>query len=104
MRMRCSWIPLAAMLPMMLTMARPGMAQRDGSWEFSAGAGAMNLDGAFRGYLGSTGYSRVGIPARVIPALALRTGYNINRTFGFSTGVGMADGSGIMYVTPFVAV
>jgi outer membrane protein OmpA-like peptidoglycan-associated protein len=93
---------LAALVPLVMS-ARPAMAQRDGSWEFSAGAGAMNLDRAFGGYLGSSGFANVGIPARVIPAMALRTGYNINRTFGFSAGVGVANGSGMTFVTPFVA-
>src|SRR3954466_15169900 len=90
---------LAALVPLVMS-ARPAMAQRDGSWEFSAGAGAMNLDRAFGGYLGSSGFANVGIPARVIPAMALRTGYNINRTFGFSAGVGVANGSGMTFVTP----
>ena len=71
MRTRFSLIPctLAALLAVLT--ARPAQAQRDGSWEFSAGAGAMNLDRNFGGYLGSTGFSNVGVPARVNPAITL---------------------------------
>lgn len=99
-------LTLAAVLPT-LTLARPMAAQRDGSWEVSAGVGAMYLDGALKGYLGSgaatSRFANNASPSRFAPALAVRLGYNVSNTLGLSIGTAGARGSGVKYLTPFVA-
>jgi len=97
-------LTLAAVLPT-LARAQAMGAQREGSWEFSVGGGAMYLDGAFKGFLGSRGFSDPGsTPGRFAPAAAGRLGYNFNKNLGFSIGAGGATGSGIKYLIPFAAV
>jgi len=97
---------LAAFLPM-LALAQPMAAQtqREGSWEVSAGAGAMYLDGHLASFLGNRGFADSGSNVkRLMPAAAVRLGYNFNNNFGFSIGTGGAIGSGVKYLIPFAAV
>jgi len=97
---------LAAFLPM-LALAQPMAAQtqREGSWEVSAGAGAMYLDGHLASFLGNRGFADSGSNVkRLMPAAAVRLGYNFNNNFGFSIGTGGAIGSGVKYLMPFAAV
>src|SRR5690242_13621574 len=91
---------LAAFLPM-LALAQPLAAQRDGSWEFSAGLGAAYTDGALNSHLESRGFSSSGSASRFMPAAAVRLGYNFNEHFGFSIGAGGSKGSGVKYLSPF---
>jgi len=99
-------LTLAAVLPT-LAMAQAMTAQREGSWEFSVGAGAMYLDGGLRDFLGSGPatfrYSDSDKPSRFVPAAAARVGYNFNDHWGFSIGTAGATGSGVKYLTPFAA-
>jgi outer membrane protein OmpA-like peptidoglycan-associated protein len=97
-------LTLAAVLPTP-AMAQAMTAQREGSWEFSAGGGAMYLDGALASFLGSTGFAdNGGTPSRLAPAAAVRLGYNFNDNVGFSIGTGGATGSGVKYLIPFAAL
>ncbi len=94
---------LAAFLPM-VALAQPMAAQREGSWEFSVGGGAMYLDGKLASFLGSTGFADPGSNVgRLMPAAAVRLGYNFNDHLGFSIGTGGATGSGVKYLIPFAA-
>lgn len=95
--------PLAAFLPMVV-LAQPVAAQRERSWEFSAGAGIVYTDGALASFLASNGFSNVGRkPSRVTPGAAVRLGYNVNDHWGFSIGTAGAATSGVKYLTPFAA-
>jgi outer membrane protein OmpA-like peptidoglycan-associated protein len=95
---------LAALLPLLGLLAQPAAAQRDGSWEFSGGIGALYTDGALAGFLGSRGFTDDGNrPSRLAPAAAVRLGYNFTNHFGMSIGTSGATASGVKYLTPFVA-
>ena len=97
-------LTLVALLPT-LARAQDVPAQREGSWEFSAGAGAMYLDGHLAGFLASKGFPDSGSNVkRLMPAAALRLGYNFNNNIGFSIGTGGAIGSGVKYLMPFAAL
>lgn len=97
---------LAAFLPL-LALAAPLAAQRDGSWEFSVGVGGTYLDGALSDFLASgpatSRFTDNADPSRFVPSLALRLGYNVTNSFGFSIGTAGATGSGVKYLTPFAA-
>jgi len=94
---------LAALLPL-LALAQPVAAQRDGSWEFSGGLGAMYMDGGLASYLGSNGFANSGnTPSRLMPAAAVRVGYNVSNHWGFSIGTDGAKGSGVKFLTPLAA-
>lgn len=97
-------LTLAAALP---TPARAqAMApQREGSWEFSGGAGVIYLDSKLANYLASRGFSNNSTkPKRLEPAAAVRLGYNFNKNWGFSIGGQGATGSGVKYLTDFAAL
>jgi outer membrane protein OmpA-like peptidoglycan-associated protein len=103
MRNRFLWaaLTLVAVLPT-LALAQAATAQREGSWEFSLGAGVMDVDDGLADYLGSTGFADNGAtPSRLIPTIVAGVGYNINHHLGLSFGAGGASGSGVKYVTPF---
>src|SRR5436189_4863142 len=92
----------------MLALAQPVAAQsegqqREGSWEWSAGAGFVYTDGALRNFLGSRGYGTSASPSRLAPAVAVRLGYNVTNHWGFSIGTAGAKASGVKYLTPFAA-
>jgi len=91
---------LAALLPM-LALAQPLAAQREGSWEFSLGAGAMFVDNTLTSLLGSRGFADNADPSGTVPAGVVRLGYNIDRNLGFSAGTGIGMGSGVKYLSPF---
>ena len=94
---------LAALLPL-LALAQPAAAQRDGSWEFSGGVGALYTDGDLASFLGSNGFANSGsTPSRFVPAAAVRVGYNVSNHWGFSIGTDGATGSGVKYLTPLAA-
>jgi outer membrane protein OmpA-like peptidoglycan-associated protein len=98
---------LTAFLPM-LALAQPLAAQstgtqRDGSWEWSAGAGLWYTDGPLRSFLGSNGFGTSASPSRLAPAVAVRVGYNVSTHWGFSIGTSGAKASGVKYLTPFAA-
>ncbi|MEO8451936.1 MAG: OmpA family protein [Gemmatimonadota bacterium] len=98
---------LAAFLPA-LVIVQPLAAQREGSWELSAGGGVMILDRDLLAYL-ATGnatnrFTSSTDPGRVAPAVALRLGYNFGNHFGFSLGTSWATGSGVHYLTPLAAL
>jgi outer membrane protein OmpA-like peptidoglycan-associated protein len=95
--------PVAAFLPL-LVLAQPVAAQRDRSWEFSVGAGAVYTDGALASFLGDNGFSNSGSkPSRFMPAAAVRLGYNVTDHWGVSIGTAGAQGTGVKYLTPFAA-
>jgi len=97
-------LTLAAFVPT-LARAQDVAAQREGSWELSAGAGAMYLDGHLATSLGNSGFADSGSNVkRLNPAAAVRLGYNFNNNWGFSVGSGGAIGSGVKYLMPFAAV
>jgi hypothetical protein len=110
---------LPAVLPM-LALVQPVAAQarRDGSLEFSVGAGVMDIDGALASYLGRAGFTNNGAPPqRIVPTAVARLGYNMSDHFGLSFGVGVAGlaaldsqppgpftpvvGAGEVFLTPF---
>ena len=98
---------LAVVLPM-LALAQPMAAQsegqqREGSWEWSAGAGLWYADGALNSFLGSKGYGTSADPSRLAPALAVRVGYNLTNHWGLSIGTDGAKASGVKYLTPLAA-
>jgi hypothetical protein len=98
---------LAALLPL-LALAQPMAAQnegqqREGSWEWSAGAGLWYTDGALNSFLGSSGFGTSTDPSRLAPAAAVRVGYNVSNHWGFSIGTSGAKTSGIKFLTPFAA-
>lgn len=96
-------LTLASLLPV-LVLAQPLAAQRDGSWEFTVGGGGAWVDRALAGYLGTQGFSTdTGDPSHIVPAVALRLGYNVSENFGISFGASGATGSGVKYMTPFAA-
>jgi outer membrane protein OmpA-like peptidoglycan-associated protein len=99
----------------MLALCLPtvAMAQQvprgEGTWEWSGGIGLKIQDRAFSGNIlgagsATTRFANTATPGRVMPAAALRLGYNFNRHLGFSLGTELAAGSGVKYVTPFAAV
>jgi outer membrane protein OmpA-like peptidoglycan-associated protein len=95
---------LAAFLPM-LALAHPMAAQREGSWEFSVGGGAIVTDRALASFLGNRGFTDNGNKAsRLAPAAAVRLGYNFNNNLGFSIGTAGATDPPIKYLTPFAAL
>lgn len=97
-------LTLAAFLPT-LALAQAEPAQREGSWELSAGAGAMYLDGHLAGALAGRGFADSGSALkRLMPAAAVRLGYNFNNNIGFSIGTGGGTASGVKYLTPFAAL
>ena len=80
---------------------------REGSWEFSLGAGFSILDGAFRGYLasGAPEYRFANsLPSRLAPTATARVGYNFTRHLGFSFAGTLAGGSGVRYLTESAAL
>ena len=94
---------LAAFLPM-LSLAQPMAAQRERSWEFSVGGGAVYTDGALVTFLGSNGFTTSGSrPTRLMPAAAVRLGYNVTEHWGLSIGTAGATASSMKYLTPFAA-
>jgi len=98
---------LAAFLSM-LALTQPLAAQsegqqREGSWEWSAGAGVWYTDGALKSFLGSKGYGSSGDLNRLAPAAAVRVGYNVSNHWGLSIGTSGAKASGVKYLTPFAA-
>ena len=104
---------LAVCLPTLaLAQRRPAPPQaaeayREGSWEFSLGAGLSILDGAFRGYLasGAPEYRFASsLPSRIAPTATARVGYNFTRHLGVSVAGTAAKGSGVRYLTPDAAV
>lgn len=104
-RMLATHLPtLAVTLAVTLALAQPAAAQqRDGSWEFSVGGGAMLLDGDLSDFIGSTGFADSNDPSSLVPAATAGVGYNFNNHFGFSLGAAGATGSGVAYLTPFAA-
>lgn len=97
-------LTLAALLPTQAwAQAEPG--QREGSWEFSGGGGVMYLSDAFAKMLAARGFSdNSAKPGRLVPAAAIRLGYNFDRNWGFSIGGQGATGSGVNYLTDFAAL
>jgi hypothetical protein len=94
---------LAAVVPM-LALAQPVVAQRSGSYEFSLGAGGTYLATDFATFMGSSGLADGAVtPARFVPGVVTRIGYNIDRHWGLGGGVGGGMGSGVHYLTPFAA-
>lgn len=83
-------------------------AHREGSWELSAGAGLLSVDGALRGFLTQTyvgpRFTNTASPGRLAPTAVARVGYNFTRNLGFSLAGGAAVGSGVTYLTPEAAV
>jgi len=98
---------LAACLPT-LAMAQQQPVHRDGSWEFSLGAGYLFLDSGLRDFLGSGAseyrFADSATPARGAPLAVARLGYNFNSKLGLSVSGEAATGSGVRYYTPTAAL
>ncbi len=98
---------LAACLPT-LAMAQQQPAHRDGSWEFSLGAGYLFLDSGLRDFLGSGApeyrFADSATPARGAPLAVARLGYNFNSKLGVSVSGEAATGAGMRYYTPTAAI
>lgn len=100
---------LLALLAPTLAMAQEPVTQRgQGTWEFSGGAGIKVMDDDLLAFLASgpasNRFTSDADPGRLMPAAAVRLGYNFSRTFGFSLGAEGASGSGVKYFSPFAAV
>jgi len=98
---------LAACLPT-LAMAQQQPAHREGSWEFSLGAGYLFLDSSLRDFLGSGAseyrFADSATPSRGAPLAVARVGYNFNSHLGLSVSGEAARGSGMNYYTPTAAL
>jgi outer membrane protein OmpA-like peptidoglycan-associated protein/opacity protein-like surface antigen len=98
---------LAACLPT-LAMAQQEPAHREGSWEFSLGAGFLFLDSGLRDFLGSGAteyrFADSATPSRGAPLAVARLGYNFNDKLGLSVSGEAATGSGVRYYTPTAAL
>jgi outer membrane protein OmpA-like peptidoglycan-associated protein len=100
---------LALCLPTLaLAQQRPEPMRGADTWEFSAGLGIKIMDRALLSYLASgsatTRFTESSDPGRVIPAAAVRVGYNFSRHLGFSLGAEGATGSGVTYLTSLAAI
>jgi outer membrane protein OmpA-like peptidoglycan-associated protein len=78
---------------------RPLMSQyagphREGSWELSAGVGALLMD------------KQLSPSSQVIPGGAIRVGYNLNEMWNLSvgSGLGFASSPSITFIQPLVAI
>ncbi len=97
--LRSLWL-VAACVPSLARAQQP--ANRSGSWEFSAGAGVFTIDRAFnREILVPMTISQPN-PSRFAFGGALRLGYNVTRSLGFSVGSMFSTGSGASINSPFV--
>ncbi|MHB1192979.1 MAG: OmpA family protein [Longimicrobiales bacterium] len=102
-----AWTLAAACLPT-LAMAQQQPTTRDGSWEFSLGAGYLFLDSGLRDFLGSGApeyrFADSATPSRGAPMAVARLGYNFNNNLGLSVSGEAATGSGVRYYTPTAAL
>jgi outer membrane protein OmpA-like peptidoglycan-associated protein len=106
--LKSAWM-LALCLPTVALAQQQPVPRGTGTWELNGGLGIKIQDRALSGYLASglatTRFTNTGAqPGRIMPAAALRLGYNFNRNLGFSLGTELAAGSGVKYVTPFAAL
>ncbi len=94
---------LAVCLPT-LAMAQQETAHREGSWEFSLGAGYLFLDSGLRDFLASGApeyrFASSASPASGAPLAVARVGYNFNSHLGLSVSGEAARGSGMTHYTP----
>jgi len=97
---------LAACMPTLATAQQP--VHREGSWEFSLGAGYLFLDSGLRDFLGSGApefrFADSATPSRGAPMAVARLGYNFNSNLGLSVSGEAATGSGVRYYTPTAAL
>jgi outer membrane protein OmpA-like peptidoglycan-associated protein len=98
-------LALAVCLPSLaLAQQRPAQGpHREGSWEFSLGAGFSAQDRSLGSYLasGAPEYRFASsYPRRFAPAATLRVGYNFTQYLGFSLAGTDVGGQGVRYLTP----
>ena len=102
-----AWV-LAVSGPASAVAQRPAAAERQGSWELSAGAGLKAVDGSLRGFLGSGApeyrFANSTTPGATAATAVLRIGYNVSSHVGFSVAGGTASSSGVSYLTPSAAI
>lgn len=103
------WAMAASLPTMAMAQTQPNMQpHREGSWEFSLGAGVLLVDGALRDFLGSgtpeSRFANNATPSQVAPTLVARLGYNFTPHVGFSLSGGAAKGSGVTYLNPTAAI
>jgi outer membrane protein OmpA-like peptidoglycan-associated protein/opacity protein-like surface antigen len=98
---------LAACLPMPAA-GQQQAAHREGSWEFSIGAGFLFLDSSLRDFLGSGApeyrFADSATPKARAPLAVARLGYNFNQHLGLSVSGEAARGGGMTYYTPTAAL
>ena len=79
-----------------------------GTWELSAGGGIKFMDGRLMDFLASgpvaNRFTNDVDPGRLMPAVALRGGYSVTRTLAFSLAGEASQGSGVLFLTPLVAL
>lgn len=79
-----------------------------GTWELSAGGGVKFMDQDLMQFLGSgpvaNRFSDATSPNRLMPTVALRGGYSVTNTLAFSLAGEAAQGDGVTYLTPIVAL
>ncbi|HUR19276.1 MAG TPA: OmpA family protein [Vicinamibacterales bacterium] len=79
-----------------------------GTWEWNAGGGIKLMDRHLMDFLASgpvaNRFTDDVDPGRLMPAVALRGGYSVTRTLAFSLAGEAAQGSGILFLTPLVAL
>ena len=100
---------LALCLPMLaLAQEEQRRGRGKGTVEFTASGGIKIMDSRLQDFLSSgpvaNRFTTNTEPARVMPGVSLRLGYNFSRQWGFSIGGEGARGSGITYLTPLAAL
>jgi len=107
-RLMMSVLALAATVPTLAMAQQRAALPRQGSWEYSLGAGALLRDAALRDFLGygplDTRFANSSSPSRIMPAATGRIGYNFNSSWGLSAAITGAAGSGTRFWTPSAAV
>jgi outer membrane protein OmpA-like peptidoglycan-associated protein len=102
---KSAWL-LALCLPTLaLSQQQP---RGDGTWEFSAGGGVKMMDRPLLNFLASgsadTRFTNTLEPARYLPSIGARLGYNFSPHVGMSIGGEASNSAGVRYLTPFVAL
>ncbi len=104
---KCALV-LATCLPSLALAQRPPAAppQREGSFEFSIGAGGLYLDHQLglliqKGLVIAGGDTTVG---KIFPGGVVQAAYHFNRQFSVGLGSGIAYGSSALILEPFGAV
>ncbi len=99
---------LAACVPALAMAQQPKETHREGSWEFSLGAGGVLVDSKLKDFLASGApeqrFAKTASPSAFAPTAVVRLGYNISQHMGVSISGEAAMAEGIKYYTPGAAL